>query len=669
LDLTAGTGIVNLDIAAFDISAVTSNGNVTIDSHSDQVSDLVTVHRLQTNIGHIAFVQTGGEALDVTEVRTTTGNVSVSNTGDTLTVLSAIAGTAANGDGDLTLSVHTAGDLLFDRLSAENDRITLSAAHMILEIAGSDNSHDQDIFANTLVIANALGLGEFSLSNNPGIPGAVETAIQSLQANVRQHGLFLVNSGALNIGSADGTLMGVTATGQDIDITASSLRVFQDVINTHGDIALISESSILFDATVEVLSNSAVIQVFAPGTIDFTAQGVLRTTTGQVGQAPTVIIVDPTDLGGITVSPAGEAELTILLDDLKGSNFQIFVDWGDATTPEVLRPEDALQYDPFVDGLDPVFVGGKEYTYGHTYLSNPNTSDSSAFIPVTVFAEYDFRASSSEQNGIQLFGEGGVRIVSSTTVELIPPGQGFGISVPLEKKARVESYDPPRLVSQAIEYTQPPIIRLSEIQASASGGATVATPEKQLVLRVVSPTGEEGENISLSPDQLNDLQALFERLPDDRYRIYQINEDGSELLVSDVMVRQGRPFPPTDEGENFKELPVSINAGDEALQDDDAADHQLNDFDDNTNDILQSDRSLDDISLAWSRVGELVELLASTDPTPAATPSPSPQDQAEFDSTERQLQRALPWITGATATSYLLSRSSHFASKAREEKC
>jgi hypothetical protein len=43
------------------------------------------------------------------------------------------------------------------------------------------------------------------------------------------------------------------------------------------------------------------------------------------------------------------------------------------------------------------------------------------------------------------------------------------------------------------------------------------------------------------PDEvLDNLRALFKRLPDGHYRIYQIQPDGIERLVVDVVVQEGR---------------------------------------------------------------------------------------------------------------------------------
>ncbi len=72
--------------------------------------------------------------------------------------------------------------------------------------------------------------------------------------------------------------------------------------------------------------------------------------------------------------------------------------------------------------------------------------------------------------------------------------------------------------------------------------AAVAGAEHRLVLRVVSPSGaEDRDHDELLPNEvLDNLRSLFKRLPDGHYRIYQIQPDGIERLVVDVIVRQGR---------------------------------------------------------------------------------------------------------------------------------
>ncbi len=69
----------------------------------------------------------------------------------------------------------------------------------------------------------------------------------------------------------------------------------------------------------------------------------------------------------------------------------------------------------------------------------------------------------------------------------------------------------------------------------------LSTPgaEKKLVLRVVLPTGGEGEDVPLEVDVLSNLRDLFAKLEDDVYRIYMIRPDGTERFVLEFEVVDG----------------------------------------------------------------------------------------------------------------------------------
>jgi hypothetical protein len=75
-------------------------------------------------------------------------------------------------------------------------------------------------------------------------------------------------------------------------------------------------------------------------------------------------------------------------------------------------------------------------------------------------------------------------------------------------------------------------------------------------VRVVVPIDEAGNvreefAMKLPAEWLADLPAILRRLPDDRYRLYLMLEDGNEQrLIMDVLVRGGRPYEPTEEVES-----------------------------------------------------------------------------------------------------------------------
>ena len=60
--------------------------------------------------------------------------------------------------------------------------------------------------------------------------------------------------------------------------------------------------------------------------------------------------------------------------------------------------------------------------------------------------------------------------------------------------------------------------------------------------------------VVLPVDVLNNLPQLFNKLPDDHYRLYYA-EQGTERLIMDVMVRRGKPIDPTDDSEGTQDRP------------------------------------------------------------------------------------------------------------------
>jgi hypothetical protein len=108
------------------------------------------------------------------------------------------------------------------------------------------------------------------------------------------------------------------------------------------------------------------------------------------------------------------------------------------------------------------------------------------------------------------------------------------------------------------------------IGAGAAASESVNPDERLIALRIVSPSDAESDQVVLSDPKLlmgllkpgvasqaptafkladadlNDLPALFKKLPDGRYQIY-LSEEGHLRLVIDVVVRQGRAVDPTDD--------------------------------------------------------------------------------------------------------------------------
>jgi hypothetical protein len=106
-----------------------------------------------------------------------------------------------------------------------------------------------------------------------------------------------------------------------------------------------------------------------------------------------------------------------------------------------------------------------------------------------------------------------------------------------------------------IRTTTPPLVLLPLENSGATGDAGAAG-ERAVEIYVVDPaTGEVTEKLpfELKAGSLDELSVIFRDLPDDRYRILLRLEDGTRRLVRDVLVRDGKPFDPGDEKDQFVE--------------------------------------------------------------------------------------------------------------------
>ena len=88
------------------------------------------------------------------------------------------------------------------------------------------------------------------------------------------------------------------------------------------------------------------------------------------------------------------------------------------------------------------------------------------------------------------------------------------------------------------------------------------TARKLVVLIPIDDEGHfiEEKVLELPEEWLKDLTGIFQRLPDDRYRIYLVMPGNEERRVMDVFVRDGRPFDPSESQPQF--VPPAIRSED-----------------------------------------------------------------------------------------------------------
>jgi hypothetical protein len=117
-----------------------------------------------------------------------------------------------------------------------------------------------------------------------------------------------------------------------------------------------------------------------------------------------------------------------------------------------------------------------------------------------------------------------------------------------------------------VQFSAPPVpLAQPPLDASSATGDTGSAGQRVIEVYVVDPaTGEVTERLpfELPSENLEQLNALFRDLPDDRYRVMLKLEDGTRRLVREVLVRDGKPFDPGDERDQFVE-PIPVEAADE----------------------------------------------------------------------------------------------------------
>ncbi|MBT4820570.1 MAG: hypothetical protein HON70_32980, partial [Lentisphaerae bacterium] len=308
VDLDAGTGIgatTAVELEATALSADSASGNIDIDSTA--VTG-VTVTTLTTGIGTITLDQTGNQTLAIDYSETVKGGITVNNTGADLTVTEMTAG----GDlANISLATITTGSVLIDRIAAEEDSVTITAA-----AAGTGSIEESAVDAAADIIAGTIDL---DAPNGIGALNSIEmVGGTTIDADTTAAAAHIALS---NVSDRDTTLQAISTTGADANITiaqagSGTLNAASAITTTDGDIAITSADSDIqlttvtagTDGNINVTSTIASISQ-AAGTIQAVDGGVALT----AGQDVSVVAVDANanTMSGNTVAIKINADRTV----------------------------------------------------------------------------------------------------------------------------------------------------------------------------------------------------------------------------------------------------------------------------------------------------------------------------------------------------------------------
>ncbi len=251
--------------------------------------------------------------------------------------------------------------------------------------------------------------------------------------------------------------------------------------------------------------------------------------------APTLLPISATDVNseGITV-------LTLSFTDPGADEFEVLVAWGEN--------QDVALEDRWV--VEATHEGPTLATYvlTHRYDGPPNPDEIAADIPISVVIRDDDFASAT------------TLVIGESNVETVLVGQPGtdDAKFAIDTTPDIPVIDFPRReeVFVSIENSANNLAQTDTTQIESGGGDVSATTERYFRLNVVMPDGRMLEGIRLPDDALDDLPALFARLPDNHYRIYLVRGGNQSVrLVLDVVVRDHRPVDPGDASDGTRDRP------------------------------------------------------------------------------------------------------------------
>ena len=271
---------------------------------------------------------------------------------------------------------------------------------------------------------------------------------------------------------------------------------------TTGVITVLNSAAITYSPTPLVLT------VTASYTTSPSSTGTAMTLTSPQVNTTTIELWQVTTLATqISADASTTLTVNVQFDGPATQAFPVSVNWGDGSV------------------LNESLTAGT-YNFTHIYPTNPDKANPAAAIPIDVTVT-DFQDHSITANT-----QAPVPGTGFPDIAVVPPST---TSVVLVATQVLND-------SQVMTATLEPVVT-QENDLGLAPAEVVTSTGRQVSLKIVSASGDEGDDINVPDQSLSDLPKLFSKLPDGRYRIY-LSEDGRTRLVIDVVVRQGRPVDP-----------------------------------------------------------------------------------------------------------------------------
>ena len=295
-------------------------------------------------------------------------------------------------------------------------------------------------------------------------------------------------------------------------------------VDLHGSVGVATAGS--FDGS-HIYADNGVYTVTLTATDDDGGTTTVTTYVSVLNVDPTALHFDDDELdtmGTVTVdgdfSDPGfdNPQNPLLPPDGSEESFVVVIDWGDGT----------------YDTLPMVDEG--PFTATHTYNGHPDPLNPADDILIVVTVTDDDGGVDMAETYAEVPGEG-VEFVYIDTTPKVP-------QLVFPRPLRIDGGD---LGASSAQFF------LSSAEYDSARPDSAAASENYIVLRTVLPDGNESIDYRMPDDALKVLPEILSRLPDNRYRVYEVQSDGPERLVRDVFVRQSRVIDQTDASEGMEE--------------------------------------------------------------------------------------------------------------------